>query len=447
MPRRLGFSPKTSLPIRDIIFTVIFLACLPACFFRPFWGVLMWTIVSLLNPHAFMWSLGHQYPWALMVAIPTLLGYVCFAFKPKRLLGREVFLMVVLWIWFTFTSVYNSQQPEFLHFATDTWLKWNSVSKTLLMAIVTIGIVDTWERFRTLLLVISGCLGILVVKAIPFMILTGGSFRLYGPPGSSLADNNDFGLALNMTIPLLFFVGRSDPNPRVRKIMMFVFIAMIPAVFFTYSRGALLGLGAVMFFILLRMKQRILLIPIILLAGLFAVFFTPERWQQRMDFRRDGALIDDSAMSRFNAWTYCWRLVQDHPLTGAGFEAFTPQLFDRYAPNPRDVHGPHSVYFGVLAEHGFIGLGLYLTLIFSTFLTLGKQVKFGRAHDDEQIEAYGNGLRVSLVGFMVSGAFLGRAYFDFYFTIVACASILKLLCFTYEREVLENEAALEEQLA
>jgi putative inorganic carbon (HCO3(-)) transporter len=421
--------------------------CLPACFFRPFWGVLMWTVVSLLNPHAYVWSMTTQIPWAMLVAIPTLLGYFCFAFQPRCLKAREVLLMVMLWSWFTFTSVYNTHQAEFAHFAVDTWQKWNSVSKILLMTVATLGIVDTWKRFRILLLVIAGCLGILVAKAIPFMILTGGSFRLYGPPGSSLADNNDFGLALNMTIPLLFFIGRTDSNPRIRKIMMFLFFATIPAVLFTYSRGALIGLAAVLLFVFMQMRHRLLLIPVLLLAGLFAVFLTPERWQQRMNFEREGALIDDSALSRINAWTYCWRLVQDHPLTGGGFEAFTPALFDRYAPNPRDVHGPHSIYFGVLAEHGFIGLGLYLTLLFSTFLTLGKQVKFARAHNDEQIEAYGNALRVSLVGFMVSGAFLGRAYFDYYFTIVACAVILKTLCASYEREMPFIEAVVEEQIA
>ena len=37
-------------------------------------------------------------------------------------------------------------------------------------------------------------------------------------------------------------------------------------------------------------------------------------------------------------------------------------------------------------------------------------------------------LKFSLVGFMVTGAFLGRAYFDYYFGIVVCVAILKRLC-------------------
>ena len=37
-------------------------------------------------------------------------------------------------------------------------------------------------------------------------------------------------------------------------------------------------------------------------------------------------------------------------------------------------------------------------------------------------------LQFSILGFLVSGAFLGRAYFDYFFTLVACVAILKRLC-------------------
>jgi probable O-glycosylation ligase (exosortase A-associated) len=384
----------------------------------------MWTVMSLLNPHAFAWTVTDEFPWAEAVAIPTLAGLLLFGRGWNHLLNREVGLLVTLWIWFTFTSVYNSHQPQFLHFAADTWYLWRMVSKILLMTLVTIVIVNTAERFRTLMLVIAGCFAILVLKAVPFMITTAGVFRLYGPPGSMLADNNDFGLALNMTLPMFFFLARIDPSRRVRRIMTITFLATIPAILFTYSRGALVGMAIVLLLMIMRLPQRFFLMPILLLAAAFAVYCTPENWQDRMDFMREGAVIDDSAMSRLNAWTYCWRLAMDYPLTGAGFEAFTPTLFYKYAPNPKDVHGPHSVYFGVLAEHGFPGLFLYLSVLISSFLTLRRIRKEALYWEDEQAAGYAMMLQMGFVGFMVSGAFLGRAYFDYYFTLVACTVVL-----------------------
>jgi len=179
---------------------------------------------------------------------------------------------------------------------------------------------------------------------------------------------------------------------------------------------------------LMRLRHRLVFIPILLLCGAFAMFLTPQRWQDRMDFTHQGSLLDRSAESRINAWTYCWRLANDYPLTGGGFEAFTPELFSRYAPNPDDVHGPHSIYFQILAEQGFIGFGLYLCLLCSTFLSLRKVKKFGLRRNDPQLRSYALMLECGLIGFLITGAFLGRAYFDYYFIFVAGAVMLKRLC-------------------
>jgi putative inorganic carbon (hco3(-)) transporter len=410
--------------MRDYIVLGIIFATLPFCFFRPFFGVMMWYIVSFLNPHRFTWGVAYDFPVAMLVAAPTLAGFLLFHRSWKNLFTREVFLILMLWCWFTFTTMHNTTETVFMHFAHDTWYRWQFVTKILVMALVTVAVVDTWERLRIVLITISACFGFLVVKAVPFMILTGGSFRLYGPPGSMVADNNDLGLVLNMTLPIFFFLAQTEENPKLRRVLWFVFIATIPAVLFTYSRGALIGLATVMFLMILRLPQRFVLLPVLFLAALFAVLFTPERWQKRMDFRQEGALIDDSAMSRFNAWRYSWNLASDYPLTGGGFDAFTPPLFALYAPNQADVHGPHSIYFGVLAEHGFPGLLLYLCLLLSTLLRLQRLLRYARRWGDQLVAAYAPMLQFSLLAFMVSGAFLGRAYFDYYFTIVVCAAIL-----------------------
>jgi probable O-glycosylation ligase (exosortase A-associated) len=410
------------LPVRDIIVLTIIIASLPVCFFRPYFGILMWTVVALLNPHRFAWGMAYnQFPVAVAVGVATLAGFVVFFPGLRCFFSRDVYLLMVLWLWFTLTTAHNTAMPEFMHFADDTWFRWRFVSKVLLMTLVTIALVNSWVRLRYLLLVIAGCLAVLVLKAVPFMIMTGGSFRLYGPAGSMLDDNNALGLALNMTLPIFFFLARTETDRRIKWLAIITFVATVPAIFFTYSRGALIGLAAVFLLMVMRLRQRLLLLPILLLAGLFAVYLTPEKWQQRMNFQREGALMDDSAMSRINAWT--------------------PELFRIYAPNARDVHGPHSIYFGVLAEHGFIGLFLYLSLITSCFISLHQVRKHALVVGDAPGVNYAVMLQFSLVGFLVSGAFLGRAYFDYFFLIWACTIILKRL---YRLEMAWDDVALPE---
>ena len=133
----------------------------------------------------------------------------------------------------------STHTPLFMHHAADTWDRWDFVTKVLLMTFLTIAIVDSFARIRILVLVVAGCFGFFVAKAFPFLILTGGQFRLYGPDNSMISDNNDFGLALNMTLPLFFFLAQSESNPWVKRLFGFLFVITIPAVFFTYSRGFL----------------------------------------------------------------------------------------------------------------------------------------------------------------------------------------------------------------
>jgi putative inorganic carbon (hco3(-)) transporter len=413
------------MSIRDIIVLTFFIGSLPFCFFRPVYGVVLWTLMSFLNPQDFTWGIARQASLAFAVAVPTLSGACIFSGNFRRLFCREGIMLIILWLWFTLTSLNSEHDPLFLDKAVLCWFRWGVVSKIFLMTGVMIMVIDTWNRLRWLVLAIAGSFGLLVLRTLPIMILSGGASRVYGPDNSMIADNNDFGLALNMALPMFFFLAKTEENRWVRRLMTFLFLTTIPAIFFTYSRGALLGLIAVLFCMMLQAKQKIVLLSVAAIVLIFAVSFTPQAWRDRMS--ADNAL-DASARSRLNAWSYAWAMTSEHPFMGGGFEAFTPALFARYAPNARDVHGPHSIYFGILAEHGFTGLLLYLSLVGLCLMELYATIRRGRRSGNELAVSYGNMFRFGLVGFLVSGAFLGRAYFDFYFSIVACVAILRLLC-------------------
>ena len=154
------------------------------------------------------------------------------------------------------------------------------------------------------------------------------------------------------------------------------------------------------------------------------MYVAPEAWQERMNPTRSDA-VDSSAQSRLLAWEYARRLAADYPITGGGFATFTAELYARYWPGEfSSIYGAHSVYFQVLAEHGYVGLALYLALVLSCFMTLRRVRRKARAKGDTTMALYAQMFQLSLIGFLVPGSFLGRAYFDYYFTIVACVIIL-----------------------
>ena len=414
--------------IRALILFGILLPCVPFCFFSPNLGVLIWSIIAFASPQWYAWGAAFTLPVAELVAIPTLLGFVVFSRGWGRLLCREAILLMIFWIWTVITSINAANTPLFQSHADMTWFRLQGVSKIFLMTLVTIGIVDSFARLRTLIIVMAGCFSFYVVKALPFMITSAGAYRLYGPPRSAVEDNNDLGLALNMTLPLLLFLAQAETNPKAKRIFWFLFFILIPGIFCTYSRGALVGLVVVMGLMFMRLKQRAILFPAMAVAIIIAVLFAPEQWKVRMNLTNKEATLDMSAHSRINAWTFAWNLAKDYPIAGGGFDTFQRDLFDRYAPNTKDVHGPHSIYFGVLGEHGWVGFAIYMTLVWSCFSTLGKVMRWARFHGDEIADHYAKMLQFSIIAFLTSGLFLGRQYFDYFMTLVACVAILKRSC-------------------
>jgi putative inorganic carbon (hco3(-)) transporter len=413
------------MPVRALILLSAIVVSLPFCFMSPFYGVLVWTVVAFLNPQSYLWGAAESFPWALAIAIPTLIGLPLFCRSwLKNLATGKCLLLVALWVWFTLTSLNSSHDALMMEHAQDTWTQWKFVSKIVLMTFATVAILNTFEKLRTLVVVIAGCFGFYVLKALPFIITTGGALRLYGPDKTMIADNNDFGLALNMTLPLYFFLARSESNRWLKRLYVFLSVATIPAIFCTYSRGALVGLIATGGLMFLMSKHRLVLIPVIAIALILALFFAPAAWQERMDPTRPDA-IDGSAQSRLNSWAFAWNLASDYPIAGGGFATFTPELFARYAPNVVDIHGPHSVYFQILAEHGFVGIGLFCLLVGSCFITTFRLKRKAKRFGDASVATYADMFRFSLIGFMVSGIFLGRAYFDYFYTIIACVIILE----------------------
>ena len=140
---------------------------------------------------------------------------------------------------------------------------------------------------------------------------------------------------------------------------------------------------------------------------------------------------DGSAMGRINAWWMAWNLARDH-FFGGGFDATTVENFLRYAPVAHDLHAAHSIYFQILGEHGFVGLGLFLMLWLFTWVSAGRLHKLGTANPETGwLSDLGGMCQVSLVGYAVGGAFLSLAYFDLPYNIMVLVVLGKAW---YDRE-------------
>jgi probable O-glycosylation ligase (exosortase A-associated) len=401
---------------------------------------MMWVWVAYFNPHRFTYGMAYSFPVSTIIAIPTLLGIVFFRKVNRGIFVRETVMLLLFWAWITITYINATQVPIFAGHVEDAQFQLINVSKVLLMTFVLILVVTSKKRLDILFLVTAFSFGVLAIKGTLFGLATGGNFRIWGPPDSFVYDNNDFGLALNMTIPMLFYLPREVKSPHLRKLLWVSFYCSILAVILSYSRGALLGLVVVLGAISLKSNRKILASALLVVFAVLLLTFAPPAWMDRMGNFAQGEL-DQSAEGRLHAWQFAWTFALQYPIMGGGFETFTPELEARFTPQ-FPFAGPHSIYFQTLGEQGFVGLGIFLLLLGGCFYGLRSMRRRVRGQPAfNWVANYSNMLEICLLAYVVSGAFLPRAYFDLWFQLVAAAALLKIL---YEQE---RSQSVTEQLA
>jgi probable O-glycosylation ligase (exosortase A-associated) len=143
---------------------------------------------------------------------------------------------------------------------------------------------------------------------------------------------------------------------------------------------------------------------------------------------------DRSAMSRLDNWKFCWDLALDRPITGGGFDYNTRDTFAKYAPEFLYTYqgrtwDTHSIYFAMLATHGFPGLLIFLSMIVSCFVSCGQMRLAVRDRADlSWVASYSYIVDVSLIALLVNGAFVNMEYFDLVYDLVAVVASLKVIC-------------------
>ncbi|MGO4381848.1 putative O-glycosylation ligase, exosortase A system-associated [Pseudoduganella sp. RAF53_2] len=407
--------------MRDILVTVLVFASIPYIFKKPWFGMVMWVWISVMNPHSQGWGFAREFPFAAIIAGVTVLAMVA---KPKEIrmpMSPVVAALMAFILWMCVSSAFaiNVEQigPQLI-----------KVLKIMGMTLVVMMLVRTRQHIEWMIGTIVFSIGYYGVKGGLFTIRNGGQYRVWGPSGTFIDGNNEIALALIMIVPLMMYFIPSIPNKWGRRGMWASIGLCALASLASYSRGAAIAMAAMVLFLWMKSSNKAVLGAIIVVAAPLVLVFMPEQWHSRIDTINTYEQ-DSSAMGRINAWQMAMNLAAERPLTGGGFEIYDPQVFQKYAPIPEDVHAAHSIYFQVLGEHGYVGLLIYLLLYFYTW-RCGTWVIRHAAHVPslDWATRLARMIQVSIIGFMVGGAFLSLAYFDVpYYLMMAMVAIRELV--------------------
>ncbi|RJG01893.1 putative O-glycosylation ligase, exosortase A system-associated [Noviherbaspirillum sedimenti] len=403
--------------MRDLLIFAIVFGSLPYILKRPAIGVLMFTWISLMNPHRLTYGAAYAFPFAAVLGAVTLLSLL-FTREPKRFPVTPVTLTLIVFLaWMTFTSFF-ALEPGLV------WKEWDRVMKSLFIILIAMLVLNTEKDIKAFVWVVGLSLGIYGLKGGIFTLASGGSHKVWGPEGSYIYENNSLALAFIATLPIIWYMRVHADKKWLRIGLTGMVICTVIAAVGSYSRGALLGGGVMLFFLWLKSPKKILTGSALIFIVLLVYAVMPEQWFARMQ-TIDNFQEDASAMGRFNAWYFAINVATNHFL-GGGFNVFSPRMFLAYAPNPLDYHVAHSIYFQVLGDHGFIGLTMYLLLMYFSWRTGTRIIKFCKEKEElKWASDLAKMVQVSIIGFAVGGAFLSLAYFDLYYDIILILVLLE----------------------
>jgi probable O-glycosylation ligase (exosortase A-associated) len=259
--------------------------------------------------------------------------------------------------------------------------------------------------------------------------------------GSFLGDENDFCLAVNVALPYSFFL-MSAAKSKTEKLLMLGCLALgLASVVTSLSRGGFLGLLAAAAAIWLRSPNKIRTLVIMLAAVAVLSLTVSDAYWKEMQTIQTADEEGDTGANRLYFWGIGWKMFLDNPIIGVGPANFQYNSFYYEDPEKaaRGFHvwgkAAHSLYFTLLPEEGIVGVYIF-TAIGIIGWRLRRQVGLSfRALQktrpelitDQLKELYllSRAIDVSLLAYLVTGAFISVLYFPHFWLIAAFSVVVR----------------------
>jgi probable O-glycosylation ligase (exosortase A-associated) len=406
--------------MRDLVLLLALCGVVPLILRTPFVGILAWLWVAIMNPHREVHGALQNAQLNLYVAALTVIAFLA---SPRHKLAPPnllTVLLVVLGAWATLSTYFALDRAH-----ADPL--WERTIKTLVLGVAVAAVATTRARIQAVVWIVVVSLGYYALKGGGFVLLSGGGDHVFGPEKTMIEDNNAFGLALVVIMPLLNYLRLSSASVHIRRGMLVLMGFAVIAILGTYSRGALIALGAVVVAYAARSREGV---AVLLAAGLATAALPallPERWFDRMSSIQDYN-EDDSFQGRVAAWKTSVNIAKARPLVGGGFIAVEQDWVVRAYSSPGSLkHGlaAHSIYFEVLGELGFAGLAIYLAVVGAAVLNTFRVLAAARSRPDlAWASQLARMLQISILAFLAGGAALSMAYYDGVIVLFALTAAL-----------------------
>ena len=295
--------------------------------------------------------------------------------------------------------------------------------------------VNTTERMQKLIFMWLGVHGLLAING----ILHHGQ-----GVGGWLGDENDFGMEMNVAVPIAFFMYQAAKTSRAKLLYLTLLALFIMSVVATSSRGAFLGLLAVGTYCWLFSPRKIMSLAVgLCLAGLVLIAAPQEYWDRIDSITDDSTMESGTAGQRMFTWGIGWEMFLANPVFGVG-QANFPWTIGEYLGGrtwqTKSLSGrqAHSLYFTLLPELGLLGIIIFGSMAYFSYRdTRVKSLLYApatrmkgnpnRVMDVQLTRAvmYGNAIFGGMIGYLVTSTFISTLYYPTFWIMMGLAVALR----------------------
>ena len=421
--------------MRDLAFALMMLAVFPMALARPFNAYLLWGWTGMLVPTAYFYGFMAGARVNLVLALTTLmllaLGRVQWRDYQKNTL---TWLLIFFALHATLAYLFAYQGNP------NNDMYYELFIKGLLFALVMPFFIRERVHFHVMFVVIALGLGLHGVVGGLKTIVTAGGHLMQGPQGTMLGDRNHLSAALVLVLPLLLYLQAHTVNRLFRLGYLGAFCVLVAAILGGGSRGGFIALSVVGVWLVLTTRRKGLAVVLVAAAVIGFYAFAPENIINRMSTIQ--TMDDDSSfMGRVYAWRVSSAIALVNPVFGGGFHAVQIQsIWDSFKeasglfgfmnlpPPTFKAKAAHSIYFEVMGDLGFVGLGIFLIILIRGLRTrwvikkavsrLGPEYRWARDMADM--------LMLAILAYMIGGAAVSLAYYEAVYMIVMMMELLRV---------------------
>ena len=373
-----------------------------------FWMLCFYLILQYFDPVNIYAHLD-VLPWDKIVLGLTVLAW---PMDPRRRWVRDSTN-----VWMTLFLLVTIVASAFATYPAISWSHWFDFLDWYVIYFLIINLVTTRERYVIFLAIFLlanfklSFFGARTWAARGFRFVGWG---LIGPPGY-FNNSSDFSSEMLMFAPIAYELALFVKPFARRVTYWFLMLGALTAgmsVLGASSRGSQLGLAFQGTWAALQRKLGLrVLIGIVLLGGVGYALLPAGEKARFADIGKD-----NTSIQRLDYWKAGLKMIEEHPILGVGYFNFAPE----YAARGFKLwHGkaqlPHNIFIQVGTDAGFIGIGVFLMLIYRNFKA-AKDIQRACAKDKDA-PAFAPGVARALIvttwGFVIAGQFNTVAYYPF----------------------------------